>query len=383
MTSRVLIIGGYGNFGSYIAEALAPLKTIQLVIAGRSKSKAEKLVASLNATNQPLAVQMDIGRNFEESLQSLAPDIVIHTSGPFQGQDHFVAKACLHNNCHYIDLADGRDFVSQIDTLNQKAKNKSLTIVSGASSVPCLSSCLIDHYINQFSDLRSIDYGITTAQRTNRGLATTAAILSYVGKPFATLHHGRIQSVFGWQNLHRHHFKELGSRLMGNCDIPDLTLFPKRYPPLKSLRFYAGLEIPFLHVGLWGLSWLVRVGLIKNLNRGASTLLKASFLFDRFGSDTSAFYMRLQGTGHDGKRKEVCFDLTARSGHGPFIPCMPAILIAKKLANGELLPAGAMACVGLITLKEYLNALKALDITWTTEGDRGPNKISQPKEAAR
>ena len=47
MVKRVLIIGGYGNFGSYIASALADDANIQLLIGGRSAAKAQAFVAEL------------------------------------------------------------------------------------------------------------------------------------------------------------------------------------------------------------------------------------------------------------------------------------------------------------------------------------------------
>lgn len=367
MVKHVLIIGGYGNFGSYIALHLAHHENIELIIAGRSKAKAEAFVGTLQAHNPPLIAELDITRNLSQTLEQFKPAVVIHTSGPFQGQDSFVARACVEHNCHYIDLADGREFVTNIAALNDAAKAKDLTVVSGASSVPCLSSCIIDKYESEFADLQSIDYAISTAQMTNRGEATTAAILSYAGKPFSTLFNGQKANVYGWQNLHTHKFKDVGKRYLGNCDIPDLALFPEHYPSLKTIRFYAGLELSILHIGLWGLTWLVRLGLIKNLKNVSSFLLKASFLFDRFGSDTSAFYIRMKGIDNEGEPKEVRFDLTARSGDGPYIPCTPAILLTRKLVEGASLKKGAIPCVGVLTLDEYLEALKPLDITWSVQ----------------
>ncbi|MCV6627733.1 MAG: potassium transporter, partial [Cellvibrionaceae bacterium] len=55
---------------------------------------------------------------------------------------------------------------------------------------------------------------------------------------------------------------------------------------------------------------------------------------------------------------------TAGSGDGPYIPCMPAILITKKLAGEEINDRGAIPCIGIITRDEYLDSLKALDISW-------------------
>lgn len=357
---RVLIIGGYGNFGSFISRRLSNQDNIKLVIAGRSFDKAQLLANELNAD----AVEIDIHNNLELRLQDIKPDIVIHTSGPFQSQGYDVAESCIKYGAHYIDLADGREFVSEINKLSQKAKKAGVLIVSGASSVPCLTSALIEHYKSEFKTLEHLDYGITTAQKTTRGLATTAAILSYTGKPFKTLIKGKEKNVFGWQSLHARKYPGLGWRLLGNCNTPDLELFPKLYPSLKSVRFYAGLELPFIHIILWALSWLTRFGLLKSLEPLAPLLLKLSFLFDRLGTANSGFHMGLIGKSQDGQNKTLRFELIAKHGDGPFIPCMPAILLAKKLADDAIHERGAIPCVGVITKDEYLSALAELNISW-------------------
>ena len=357
---RVLVIGGYGNFGSFISRSLASQDNIRLIIAGRSLTKAQPLASDLNAES----VQLDIHCNLDSKLNEIKPDIVIHTSGPFQSQSYEVAEACIRYRAHYIDLADGREFVSGIDTLSEKAKQANVLIVSGASSVPCLTAALVDYYIEQFKSLETLEYGITTAQKTTRGLTTTAAILSYTGKSFKTLISGRTEDIYGWQSLQKQKFRNLGNRLLGNCNIPDLDLFPKRYPQLKTIRFYAGLELPFIHLTLWGLSWLVRFSLVKSLEPTAPILLKLSFLFDWLGSANSGFYMDLSGENNEGNDKSIRFELVARSGDGPFIPCMPAILLAKKLVSDEISTRGALPCVGMITRDEYLNGLTELDISW-------------------
>lgn len=360
MTKRILIIGGYGNFGSFITKRLSQYNNIQVIVAGRSLEKAQALANDVGAE----AVRIDINHNFSDALTKIQPDIVIHTSGPFQAQGYDVAKACINQGCHYIDLADGREFVENITTLDKEAKKKGVLVISGASSVPCLTSALVDHYKPQFDTLESLDYGITTAQKTARGLATTAAILSYTGKSFPTLIDGTLTDIYGWQSLHIRKYPKLGRRLLGNCDVPDLALFPKRYPELKTVRFYAGLEIQFIHITLWAMSWLVRIGFIKHMEKLAPLMLKTSYMFDWLGSANSAFHMELSGTDKNGTDKTITFDLTARSGDGPYIPCMPAILMAKKLISGDVKETGAYPCMGFITKDEYLNALSNMDIRW-------------------
>lgn len=366
MLKRVLIIGGYGNFGAFISETLSKEANIQVIVAGRSLLKAQQCIQEFSALHPPEAVAIDINHDCSESLTVIAPDIVIHTSGPFQGQGYDLAKYCIENGINYIDLADGREFVAGISQLNASAKQAGVTVISGASSVPCLTSALVDYYQEEFGVVSELDYGITTAQKTARGLATTAAILGYTGKKITTLIKGESSYVYGWQGLRLRKYKSLGRRFLGYCDVPDLALFPERYPKLKTVRFYAGLEIPFIHLTLWLLSGLVRVGLIKHLEKWAPLLLKTSFLFDFLGSSNSAFHMTLLGLDKQGNDKKLSFELLAKSGDGPYIPCMPAIILTKKLAANELNQAGAFPCVGVITRDEYLQALEHFDISWQT-----------------
>ncbi|MBE7636594.1 potassium transporter [Sneathiella sp. P13V-1] len=360
---RVLIIGGYGNFGKYIASTLSKDPNLHIIVAGRSLQKAQKLALEIDAD----ALKLDISDDIKNSIEACNPNIVIHTSGPFQAQGYEVALACIHIGAHYIDLADGREFVVGIERLNEQAEAAEVLAVSGASSVPCLTSALVDHYELEFETLESLDYGITTAQKTTRGLATTAAILGYTGKPFKTLLQGKNETIYGWQGLKARNYKDLGTRLLGNCDIPDLSIFPKRYPSLQTIRFYAGLELKFLHMALWMLSGLVRLGLIPRLEKLAPFMLRASFLFDVFGSEDSGFHMQISGKDKAGNTKQILFELTARKGDGPYIPCMPAILLCKKIASGELTKTGATPGVGLITKDDYLSALSDLAINWTEE----------------
>jgi len=359
--TRVLIIGGYGHFGRYISKGLANHQGIELVIAGRNLSKAQELAKELNAE----AAKIDIHDQFLDRLQSIRPSIVIHTSGPFQSQAYGVAEACIEYGAHYIDLADGREFVSNINKLDHKAKQAKVSVISGASSVPCLTSALIEHYKSEFDVLEALDYGITTAQKTAPGLATTAAILSYTGKPFTTRIDGQQKTVFGWQGLRAKKYSDIGWRLLGNCNIPDLDLFPTLYPELKTIRFYAGLELSFIHFSLWMLSWFVRFRLISSLKPFAPLLLNMSSRFNKLGSASSAFHMSLSGKDSNSVNKTIRFELIAKNGDGAKIPCVPAILLAKKLASGELNCVGAKPCAGMISKKEYLDALSVLDISWS------------------
>lgn len=369
MTFRVLLLGGTGNFGSYIARSLSDNSAIQLIIASRSLAGASRAAELLGASNPAEATAVNIySPDLDTQVLAARPQLVIHAVGPYQGQDHRVAKAAIAAGAHYLDLADARQFVASIGDLDGLAKSAGVAVIAGASSVPCLTAALLDHHAPQFARMTGAHYGISAAQQTNRGLGTAAAILSYLGRPFSRLEGGTAKRVFGWQGLTAVRYPELGVRLFGDCDVPDLALFPVRYPALCSLRFVAGHEIKLLHFGAWMLSWLVRLGLLPPLERYSERLLRWSILFDRWGSDRSGLHMMLKGIGHDGRPKSVGTFLVARQAHGPYIPCMPAIILARRIAAGDAPASGARPCLDLISLEEYLSALRGLDVTRFVDG---------------
>jgi hypothetical protein len=363
VTTRVLILGGYGNFGGYVARALAPEAGITLIVAGRDGAKARAFAAGLGAANPAEGATLDLFGDLAVPLAALRPDLVVHTVGPFQTQDYRVAQAAIAAGAHYCDLADARAFVCGIGALDAAARAAGVAVIAGASSVPCLTAAYLDDAMQDFATIEAVDYGITAAQQTNRGLGTASAILSYVGRPSTMLRRGATRRVYGWQGLHSEIYPELGRRWFGYCDVPDLDLFPARYPGLRDMRFCAGHEISVLHFGTWLLSWLVRLRLLPRLDRWGGFLLRASFLFDRWGSGRSGFHMVIAGRDADGRPRTRREWIIARSGHGPNIPCMPVILLARQLARGEALPPGARPCIGLIGLEEFLAALAGLDIS--------------------
>lgn len=359
MTGKVLILGGYGNFGKRIAAALIR-HGVPVIIAGRSREKAEALAHTFDST-LAAAAAFDVTRELPAQLTALRPAVVVNTCGPFQTSNYDVARTCIAHGVHYIDLADGRDFVTGITSLNEEAKQQGVTVISGASTVPGLSSAVIGHYRHEFSEIDSLIYGISPGQQAERGLATTQGILTYVGKPLKPFA-GTTKSIYGWQDVYRQEYPELGKRWMANCDIPDLDLLPTHYN-IRSIRFSAGLELGFMHLGLWMLSWLVRLGLPLHLPRHAATLLAISNWFNRFGTEYGGMHVILRGKGNNGHPHHRQWFIIAKNGDGPQIPCVPVIVLAKRLAGGEQLKAGAYPCVGLISLEEYMVELKEFNIS--------------------
>lgn len=348
----VLILGGYGNFGKRIAQALVKAQ-VPIIVVGRNRAKAEALAVELGSLAQ--AAAFDVNRELASQLARLQPCAVVNTCGPFQLADYSVAETCIAQGVHYIDLADGRGFATGIVQLDAAAKAKGVSVISGASTLPALSSAVLDHFKHEFSSIDSLRFGISPGQKAERGLATVQGILTYIGKPLAPFAgHAR---AYGWQDAYRQEYPGLGKRWMANCDVPDLDVLPAHYG-IRSIQFSAGAELTLLHLSLWAMSWLVRFGMPINLAKYAATFCAVSNWFNCFGTADGGMHMIIKGTAPDGSAHERRWFIIAKDGFGPHIPTIPAIVLAKKVAAGVLPAIGAYPCVGQVSLADYLAELK-------------------------
>jgi saccharopine dehydrogenase-like NADP-dependent oxidoreductase len=358
----VLVLGGYGFFGQRISAALASTPSMRVLVGGRDleRARAASLAMGLPAKN---GVALDAhDHSFSNFLRGLHVDVLIHTAGPFQGQDYSVARAAIEAGCHYIDLADGRQFVAGIGALNARASAAGVSVISGASSVPALSSAVIDRYLPKFRQLGAIRIGISSGARAP-GLATVRGVFSYGGKPIRSWQDGAWADTHGWLNLSRHSFPPpLGKRWLGSCDVPDLELFPKRYPTVRTVSFQAGFASDLGHLAVWSLASLVKGGILTNMTSFASPLNRLSRLMEPIVSDKGGMFVMLEGEGVDGASQRLEWNLIAEQNHGPHIPCGAAIALARKIASGASLPTGAMPCVGLLSVEEFLEPLRDLKI---------------------
>jgi hypothetical protein len=351
---KIVILGGYGTFGSLISDQL--VNSAHIIIAGHDRERGQKFADSIRA-NYVLCNAKDAG-----SLQKAVSGayIIINALGPFLPKDYSIPQTCIEENCHYIDLADNREYVKEFQQLDKLAKERGIFSCTGASTTPAVTHALVSELSSQFSHIHSIKVYLSAGNKNKPGISTFESILSYVGAPIPVWNHGQWENFVGWSSTEYFDFPPpVGKRFVQLCNVPDLELFPKLFEA-DEVIFKAGVELPIFNLGLSVLAQVKRYIPQINLPVLAKSLVKVSRLFKNFGSFSGGTLVMLED--ESGNKKSLAF---VTSHNGPRIPTSPPVILARKILRDGPPAYGAFPCVGFIGLGEFRNYLEPFGIQLT------------------
>lgn len=355
MGRRVVLIGATGAFGERLARKLAAWPQVDLVLAARSEGPLRRLADELGCE----AAVFDRAR--PETLATLKPWAVIDAAGPFQGAGYDLARATIAAGAHYIDLADGRDFVAGFaEALDAEARAAGVLAVAGASSTPALSNAALDAMTAGWREITTVRAAISPGAQAPRGLSVVQAILSYTGQPVRIFSGGAWRTEPGWSGLRRVAMPGLGRRLVVLCDTPDLDVMAPRVT--REVRFLAGIELDIMQWGLWLLSWPVRLGLVRSLRPMAGLLREVAGWLAPFGSDRGGMVVEAWGVDAAGRPATARWWLCAEANAGPTTPVAAAAAVLRGLLEDRIVARGARPCVGVVDLPAILAELADLPI---------------------
>ncbi len=366
---KILIIGGYGTFGGRLAELLSEVEALTLLIAGRSETKASNFIDKLPAGANKLPLVFDRDADVNKQIGALKPDLVVDATGPFQlyGDDPYrVVKACIKHDAHYMDLADGVQFVGGIGQFDAEAKARNLFVLSGVSTFPVLSSAAIRQLAQGMDRVTEIKGGIAPSPYAGVGLSVLRAIAGYAGKPVEIIRDGQRCKSYALTDSFDYviappGYLPLRNRRFSLMDVPDITVLPKYWPDLNSVWMGAAPEPAIFHTAFRWLAWLVRLRLLPTLSPLASLFHFVSRTF-RWGEHRGGMFVSIRGKQANGEMIERSWHLVAEGDNGPYIPSMAIEGITRRCLMGLKPRAGARACVDDLDLVDYEALLKTRDI---------------------
>lgn len=356
---RVLIVGGYGVFGGRLAKLLADERRIGLIIAGRSFEKAKAFCEKQLAGAVVRPAQFDRGADPAPQLKALQPHIVVDASGPFQtyGEDgHALVKAAISLGIHYIDLADSSVFVEGIAAFDDFARANRVFCLSGASTLPAVSSAVVRHLAKGLDHLESIEAGIAPSPHARVGGNVVRALCGYAGRPIAVWRGGKAATAYGLTETRRFTIRPPGIAplpriVFSLVDVPDARLAPTLWPGIGEVWVGAGPRPALWHGMLRGLARLRRWRLIPPLTPFAGLFAGVRNLF-RWGEHRGGMYVRVRGNAGL-EAVDRSWHLIAEGDDGPFIPSMAAEALIRRCLAKKPPKVGARAAAEELELSDY------------------------------
>ena len=357
---KILILGGYGTFGGRLARLLADDNRLTLAIAGRSQQRAAEFCSGLPAKAALLALAFDRDGDVEAQLRAAKPDIVVDASGPFQsyGKDPYrIVRVALALGIHYLDLADGPDFVQGVAKFDDEARARGVFVLSGVSSFPVLTCAAARHLARGLVQIESISGGIAPSPFAGVGLNVIRAIASYAGKPIVLLRDGKQAIGYALIDARRHTIAPpgrlpLNSTRYSLVNVPDLVVLPEMWPGLRSIWMGAGPAPEILHRALNAFAWLVRLKLLPSLLPLASFMYRVANVLP-WGEHRGGMFVGVEGMRDDGVAVERSWHLVAEGDAGPFIPSMAAEAIIRHCLDGRQPKSGARPAANELELQDY------------------------------
>jgi hypothetical protein len=110
------------------------------------------------------------------------------------------------------------------------------------------------------------------------------------------------------------------------------------------------------------MAWVARRGLVRDWATHARWLKGAADIFKGWGSDAGAMHVSVSGLRGDEAEASRTWSLVATHGDGPYVPTLAAAALVRKLAAGDSMSAGAMPCVGSLSLEDFEEEAQGLHI---------------------
>ena len=356
----VLIVGGYGTFGGWIARLLANKSRLRLLIAGRSLVKANAFIAEYEQRAEMIAVRFDRDADIAEQIRHLQPDFVIDASGPFQsyGTDPYrVVQAAIACGAHYIDIADDSKFVRGIKALDASAADNKVFALSGASTCVALSSAIYRQLTRHLVRVTSISGGIAPSPRAGVGLGVIQAVAQSAGKRVEAVGKNGTENVYPFTESRSFTiappgYTPLRRRRFSIVDVPDLLLVTSVEPKTEKIWFGAAPVPALYHSTLRLFARMVKAGWLKSISFLAPLMFKVMRDFN-WGEHRSGMFVEVHGEVQDGKKVTRSWHLVAERDDGPAVPAMGPAAIISNCLNGNYPRAGARPATHELELDNF------------------------------
>ena len=190
---KVVVLGGYGHYGRYIARKLAERDIVTtLVVAGRSLEKAQAQADLLGA--KAVAARVDLFEEADVPDTVRGANLIVNAAGP----DHLTAipalRLAIAAGADYCDLSISWRATEEALAMSQDAQAAGITAITGIGAFPGLFNLLAMQGVNRFDQVKAVRIGycmsVQAAFGDPNGGAVAPTSQQGIGAALAAVIHG-------------------------------------------------------------------------------------------------------------------------------------------------------------------------------------------------
>lgn len=340
----VVVLGGYGTFGTHVCRELASAG-VPVTVAGRDQARADAFAATLGPNCRGVAADAAQPDSCEVALRGHA--VAVCCAGPFHQLGATLIEVCLEVGCHYVDIGDHRGYAAMVRAYSEQFQHRSLAAVYGCSSLPGISGALCLRAREETADpIERVRVTLFIGNRNPKGEAAVRSLLAGLGRPIPAPQ----GTLRGFQDREVVRLPApFGRRGVFNFESPDYDLLS----PLLGARAVS-VKVGFeLRLATYGIALLALTG-IRGGARTARLLAGPGRLLSRLGRSGGAVMAELFVQG--GAVRWAA--LLARQD-GQRMAAVPCARVAQALSEDNVPRQGALTAYEFLGAKALLDELVA------------------------
>lgn len=239
---RIILLGATGAMGRRAAEILARSPEVEeLTLTGRRIDAVRGLAREIGGPSR--AIRLDVGDRGALVAALKGHHVAAGAIGPYYLYETHIAQAAIEAKVPYVSICDDHDAAQAVLSLDGLARERGVTILTGAGWTPGLTNILAKMGVSMLDEAKKVHIAWVGALADADGIASLLHALHIFTGDVPSFAHGRqttVRAGTGKQIVTFPH--PIGRVDVYHTGHPEPITIPRFIPGLEEVTLRGGLN---------------------------------------------------------------------------------------------------------------------------------------------
>ena len=375
---RILILGGYGNTGFLIARLLLQESHAQLVIAGRSLSRAQRAADALNGefeTNRVSSKQVDAANKMSLKATFVDINIVVVASSTIDYVRN-ISESALAAGIDYLDIQlSSPQKLAALNALQEKIAKNGLCFMTDGGFHPGVPAAMVRYVAPKFDTLEAANISAAFQLDWQARQFSDSTLAEFIDElsnfnPLIFKHKQWVKMDL--QTFPKFNFGDrFGERYCLPMFLEELRPLPDVLPSLNEMGFYIS-----------GFNWMtdyvimpIAFAMLKVFGEKAKIPMGKLFSWSlrKFSQSPFGAVLQLEAKGIK-DNQNCCLQMRLAHNDAYALTAIPAVACLLQYLNGDIRRPGLWLQANLVEPTQFFEDIARLGVSMDlrSPGHRSP-----------